>query len=258
MAFVHARRAFTLIELLVVIGIISILIAVSVVVGKRVAGTGKAMVTADTIRVLDAAVGEYVNRIGRLPALAERVETTAGPALNVFPVIDGVDTVSGKLINSIGLFIHQAEETGGVGSAIAQIDEKFVRLMDVDGPGPQPGLTTVVDGWDRPIRYVHPAFDGTWTNEDPRPTGQAGSPVDLSAPGSPIKDQTLRNDLAITMVRRNFLTDKDRETSPTLVGDSDGGICPTPNPYFYSAGEDGDPSTLDDNVYTTKPRTAVQ
>ena len=257
MAFARTRRAFTLIELLVVIGIISIMIAVSVVVGSRVASTGKGMATADTIRVLDAAVGDYINRIGSLPPLAARVETASGPALNVFPVMDGVDTGTGKVINSVGLFIRQTEGAGGVGSAIAQIDEKFVKRMDVDGSGAQLDLTTVVDGWDRPIRFVHPAFDGIWVGETRR-RGEPGIAVDLSAGGSPIKDQTLRNGLAITLVRRNYLTDADRKMSPALVGDSDGGICPSPNPYFYSAGADGDPSTLEDNVYTTKPRTSVE
>jgi hypothetical protein len=28
-------------------------------------------------------------------------------------------------------------------------------------------------------------------------------------------------------------------------------------PYIYSAGKDGDPSTLDGNVYTTEPRRPV-
>ena len=34
-----------------------------------------------------------------------------------------------------------------------------------------------------------------------------------------------------------------------LVPDSDGGITSGNRPYFYSAGPDGNPATLDDNVY---------
>ena len=31
------------------------------------------------------------------------------------------------------------------------------------------------------------------------------------------------------------------------TADSDGGVCPGGQPYFYSAGPDGDPSTVEDN-----------
>lgn len=258
MPFARARRAFTLIELLVVIGIIAVLIAISVIVGARVADTGKGMATAETIRVLDAAMGDYVNTVGSVPPLATRVEGVGGPVQNVFPVIDGRDIGTGKYINSVGLFIRQTEGTSGVGAAIAQIDNRYVRRYDADGAGPQPELTTVFDGWDRPIRYVHPALDGIWVGA-PRTAGQPGTAVDLSAGGSPIKDQALRLGLAITNVRRAYYTDADRTANANIgSGDSDGGICPSPKPYFYSAGEDGDPSTLKDNVYTTKPNTEVE
>lgn len=256
----RARPGFTLIELLVVIGIIAILIAVSVVVGAKVASSGKGTATADTIRVLDAALGDYINRVGKNPDSVTRVTLLSGSTTNVFPLIDGTYAFSGadKTINSIGLFIQQAEGTGGVGTAIAQINDKYVRRHDPDGAGPQPELTTVFDAFDRPIRFVHPTFDGTWTS-GARPVGALGSAIDLSNPAaSPIKDQTLRSDLAITQVRRNFLTDADRAASASLVGDSDGGVCPSPKPYFYSAGDDGDPSTLTDNIYTTKPRTTAE
>lgn len=254
----RARPGFTLIELLVVIGIIAILIAVSVVVGAKVASSGKGMATADTIRVLDAALGDFINRVGKNPDPVTRVPLLSGSNVNVFPLIDGKDTNTDKSINAVGLFIQQAEGTGGVGTAIAQINDKYVRRYDPDGNGPQPELTTVFDAFDRPIRFVHPTFDGTWTGA-PRPAGTLGTAVLLNnAAGSPIKDQTLRNDLAIREVRRNFLTDADRAANSSLVGDSDGGVCPSPKPYFYSAGDDGDPSTLTDNIYTTKPRTTVE
>jgi hypothetical protein len=35
--------------------------------------------------------------------------------------------------------------------------------------------------------------------------------------------------------------------------DADGGLT-TNRPYFYSAGPDGDPSTIEDNVYTVQPQ----
>ncbi len=256
----RARHGFTLIELLVVIGIIAILIAISVVVGAKVASSGKGMASAETIRVLDATLGDFINRVGKNPDPVTRVTLVSGSNVNVFPLIDGTHQVNSvdRVINSVGLFIQQAEGTGGVGTAIAQINDKYVRRYDPDGNGPQPELTTVFDAFDRPIRMVHPSFDGTWTSGT-RPLGAVGTAIDLSNPAaSPIKDQTLRNDLAITEVRRNFLTDEDRAANAALVGDSDGGVCPSPKPYFYSAGDDGDPSTLTDNIYTTKPRTTAE
>jgi prepilin-type N-terminal cleavage/methylation domain-containing protein len=256
----HKRNAFTLIELLVVIGIISVLMAISLLIGSRVVSGGKARVTTDTIRVLDSAMSDYVNRVGRIPDSTVRIKTNANASstVNLFPVFDAFDTNMEVQINTVGLFIEQGQGTSGIATTIATLNPKFVRSFDPDGPGgPQPELTTVFDGWDRPIRYVHPTFDGRWI-QGTRGVGTPGNPVDLAdAAASPIKNQNLWVDLAIRMVRRNFLTDDDREnwTGPgEPIGDSDGGICPSPRPYFYSPGEDGDPSAIDDNVYTTKPR----
>jgi len=250
------RHAFTLVELLVVIAIISVLMAISLIVGAQVVSGGKARVTADTIRVLDSAVSDYVNRVGRIPDATARVETNAnaGTTNNLYAVFDGVDTSTDDTINTVGLFLHQASGTGNISESIATINPKYVRLYDPDGPGdPQPELLTVFDGWDRPIRYVHPTFDGIWP-ESGRSLGAVGSSISLRDPAqSPIKAQAQRDELQIWDVRRNFITDEDREQTPGLVGDSDGGICPAQRPYFYSPGEDNDPSTLDDNVYTGKP-----
>lgn len=256
------RHAFTLVELLVVIAIISILMAISLIVGAQVVSGGKGRVTADTIRVLDSAVSDYVNRVGRIPDATARVETdaNAGTTNNLYPVIDGEHTTTEVTINTVGLFLYQASGTGNISESIATINPKYVRLFDPDGPrmvidgtGWQPELMTVFDGWDRPIRYVHPVFDGIWP-ESGRPLGGVGNSISLRDPAqSPIKAQAQRDELQIWTVRRNFITDEDRKQSPDLVGDSDGGICPAQRPYFYSPGEDGDPSTLDDNVYTGKP-----
>lgn len=263
MLFYRRRHAFTLVELLVVIAIISILVTVSLIVGQRVVSGGKGRATADTIRVLDAALADYVNRVGRIPDPTTRVETNANPDAtdNLYPIFDGRDMVNEVTINSVGLFLYQASGTGGISEMIATINPRFVRSFDPDDGGPQAELTTVFDAWDRPIRYVHPFFDGVWTEEeldgDDRPAGLSGTDIDLTDDAySPIRSQEDRDNLQITRVRRNFLTDEDREDwqgSGDPVGDSDGGICPAPRPYFYSPGEDGDPSTLDDNIYTTQP-----
>lgn len=262
------RHAFTLVELLVVIAIIGILMAISLIVGSQVISGGKARATADTLRVLDSAVSDYVNRVGKIPDSTVRVETDAntGSTNNLFPVFDGsfgdFTVQRPPTMNTVGLFLHQVAGTGNASETVATINPKYVRLFDPDGPsGDHPELMTVFDGWGRPIRYVHPSFDGRWP-ESGRSLGQPGSGVDFAiAAQSPIKSDAQRQDLKISVVRRNFLSDEDREnwvpTDIDPIGDSDGGICPAQRPYFYSPGEDNDPSTLDDNVYTSQPTKSV-
>ena len=123
-----------------------------------------------------------------------------------------------------------------------------------------------------PIRFVHPSFDGRFTIGESRRTGEAGGPIDLLnlqtgtysfsgiQPPAVLSSGSVGDTLGlysgVTSIRRNFLTDADREnwSGRTLpIGDSDGGQCPNGQPYFYSPGPDGDPSTLEDNVYSIRP-----
>src|SRR5947209_1321100 len=59
--------AFTLIELLIVIGIITLLIAISVVVGTKVVSSGKGRATEGIIKALDMTLTDYVDSQGSLP-----------------------------------------------------------------------------------------------------------------------------------------------------------------------------------------------
>jgi hypothetical protein len=57
--------------------------------------------------------------------------------------------------------------------------------------------------------------------------------------------------------RNNVYTGPDAEsrraTQLEQVADGDGGKCVGGRPYFYSAGPDKDPSTIEDNVYLSVP-----
>jgi len=294
-------RAFTLIELLVVIAIIGILVTIVTTVGANAIRGGKARQTQDTIRVVDTAVTTYLNDLGKVPpafiaAFAPSISPQFdGADFAAYPMADAVDLTSGSemnktRINSIGLFMRALDDVG-LGDTLASVDPQVLTRWDGDGDlvddsgtapsgaGQQPELRTLLDGWGKPLRFVHPAWDGLITEEDnlgnPRPVNSWGTalmPINTAATGdgtgywleanrSPAGyDSSNATDFPIQMLRRNFLTDKDRDiwSDPApAIGDSDGGYTIGNVPYIYSAGPDGDPSTLDDNAYTTEPRRPV-
>ncbi|MBK9187418.1 MAG: prepilin-type N-terminal cleavage/methylation domain-containing protein [Phycisphaerales bacterium] len=213
---------FTLVELLVVIGIIGILIAASLVVGTRVVGGGKERATHDTLKLLDTALQNYIQEKGEIPP----------PTVND-PIITGTSTFviadmlasPGVWVDSTALFVLQAQTSRTAKEAVDRIPAQFVRRS-----GTQQQFTTVLDAWKNPIRYVHPAFDG---RIDPQK-----SVATLLGPATPGR----------TYVPANVL-----RTS----ADSDMGVCPNNRPYFYSAGPDGKPETIADNIYLVKPQVSV-
>lgn len=296
-------RAFTMIELLVVIAIIGILITIVTTIGSSAIRGGRARQTQDTIRVADTAVASYLNDTGNVPpafmvAFAPMVDFNPeldGEDFAAYPLADAVDLTGGSeidktRINSIGLFMRALDDVG-LGDTLASVDAQLLTRWDGDGDlvdqsgtattneGNQPELRTLLDGWGRPLRFVHPAWDGLVTEEDnqgnarsvgswgtsvmpinPNATGN-GSGYWLEASRAPRGfDPADADDFPIASIRRNFLTDEDREMwndAAPAIGDSDGGYTIGNVPYIYSAGPDGDPSTLDDNAYTTEPRRPV-
>ena len=124
------------------------------------------------------------------------------------------------------------------------IDPKLIKSRPKDNF--TPALRTIVDAWQRPIRYVHPKFDGLF-----HPTGDPAGFMTLS-------DAAV---LGPPPQGRIYATDGVRRNNAAAGGepaDSDGGLCVGNHPYFYSAGPDGDPSTIEDNVYSVKPQFAEQ
>lgn len=237
------RRGFTLIELLVVILIVSVLIALGLAVGARVVEGGKASQTRDLIKVLDNVLGNYLQATDRKVPPASIIdprqdEGNPSGTIVYMPLADARDESTGQWINSVGLFLAEAERVAGVSELLQGIDAKNLRgfayadaasITDVPGASEQE-LKTMLDAWGNPIRFVHPAFHGVRrTAEDV---------VDILGPApSPAT---------------GYYPDEIRR-DPAMM-DADGGLATNGQPYFYSAGPDGDPSTVEDNIYTVQPQ----
>lgn len=239
------RPAFTLVELLIVIGIITILIVLGMSVAHKVSGSGRIEATKQTLRVLDSSLTEYISVKGEMPpawVVDPRPNNANGATIQ--PVADaknisasGPDQVA---INSVGLYMAQCKSVPSVDAIFKQLDARLIKLFDPDSPGndndmtAQTSLSTVMDAWGRPIRYVHPVFKGLL----PEPPGTTFD-VSTVLQKPPGKNWGFKDIL--------------RDTTPGPTG-TDGGIPQGNRPYFYSAGPDGDPTTTDDNVYISVPR----
>ena len=286
-ALTHSRRAFTLLELLVVIAIIALLVAITTMVGTAVINTGKKSATTGLIQSLDEALAAYIDVKGDIPSplvevpyakLPSSIQTNLSNNESAFyPAVDGRgrENLADDLntVNSVALFIESASTVSEVQEIISSMNPKFVMNFSADEEV-QPFLLTVFDAWGNPIRYVHPKFDGI-IERVRRTLGDAGEPVNVVNPRKPFfvegalpanRVQRVR----MKFVRRNRLIPLDfGGDGPTqgganqqqlsdfdLLPDSDGGLTIGNRPYFYSAGPDGDPSTTEDNIYTTTPQFA--
>jgi prepilin-type N-terminal cleavage/methylation domain-containing protein len=252
------RRGFTLIELLVVVSIIGVLAAIVLVAGGRVLAGGKKTATQDVLRMLDTALEAYISSKDGLPASSMFIATdAAGATLRLVPLADArngerlpdADPARAKvpgseMINSGGLFLLQANEVPSAKSHIEGIPQKFIKSVKILGNASAAGerlILTPVDSWGRPIRFVMPGFDGIVKADASQEPGSGASLDDARFPQRKTSQQW-----AVSSIRRNGKTGSG-------LADSDGGKCVGKRPYFYSCGEDGDPSTIEDNVYTTIP-----
>ena len=282
------HRAFTLLEILVVVAIIALLVAITTMVGTAVVNTGKKRATQGVLQTLDNALAAYMDEKGeKPPALVEITyaqlppafpDATPGESL-FFPAIDGRgrESTSGDLleVNSVALFIESAKTVPTTQDIINSINPKYLQNYSPDEEY-FPFLLTAFDAWGNPIRYVHPKFDGI-IERVRRDLGDAGEPVNIINPSKPFFVQGAlppnpARAVRMNFVRRNRLIDADfgdaglsgggGGTTPgalsdfELVPDSDGGLTSGDRPYFYSAGPDGNPATLDDNIYLTPPQHA--
>lgn len=263
-------RAFTLIELLVVVGIIAVLMGIAIAVGHHVQDNGKAKSTKDLLLALDQIYiaakngngGQNLPPVVADPRLYSNRNDKA--ALAWLPVADArIDVNAGlarfPIINSVGLFLWQARQYPEAAKLIEALPSKQVKVLELDDAEAntptqpsdlkgQPPLATALDAWGHPIRYVHPAFDGQILDSSGQPNSY--KLVEDILPGTIVTPAAY----LFPKVRRNaFVQPGDQTTDPSLAADSDGGTCVAGHPYFYSAGPDGDPSTIEDNVYTTLP-----
>lgn len=254
-------RAFTLMELLIVIAIITLLAAISLAIGSKVLSGGRESLTANTVRALDVALNSYITDAGgKVPSPLVEHPASSSTAVMWQPIADARrgQNYDDEMINSVGWFIYQMKDVSTVSSTISGLSSKVIRQY---GPnlGPdgeptdsngQPMMTTAFDGWGRPIRYVHPAFDGVilapGKSSSDNTDGGGVNPATLI----PIK---AGETYSTNTIRRNMRS-REESSGKLKVADSDGGLCPNNRPYFYSAGADGDPSTTADNVYSVEPQ----
>ncbi len=236
------RSAFTLIELLIVIGIISILIVLGLSVAGKVSNTGRTHVTKETLKVLDSALTALIQSEGSAtpPAWVIDPRPTNNMSRVIQPVVDGRCETTNNMVNSVGLFLLQCNSIPSAKAALKGLDSKFIReYTPDDNPGTdftkQWSIPTVFDAWGNPIRYVHPAFKGTI------PVPPAAGFADVTS----LVQTPQAHAFGIARIRRS-------NVAPDI--DADGGLNAAARPYFYSAGPDGDPSTIEDNIYLTVPR----
>jgi prepilin-type N-terminal cleavage/methylation domain-containing protein len=271
------NRGFTLIELLIVIAIVSLLAAIGIGVGAGMINSGKKTATVGVIQALDQTLDAYIDVKGDLPPALVAVRHNDLPTglraqvgndnPGFYPAFDGTEGNGELLINSVGYYLYAVQDVAGVQEILAGINPKLIKQYTTSGFGQseggisvgssaseQPLLLTVFDAWGNPIRFVHPKFDGI-VEKNRRTQDTDGEPIriDREQNGFFVNPPSGGREMIIFNVRRNKMTADERNEDPDLVADSDGGLCPSARPYFYSSGPDGDPSTTDDNIYTTIP-----
>lgn len=258
------RRGFTLIELLVVIGVIAVLIAITFTIGGQVLTSGKSRTTADVIRQLNSITDQWVQLEDRpIPSKYVFINGAAPNDRWDYALADvRVSTASVREpaiesgARAMALLASRAE----LAEAIKTLPSDFIEAVDLravnasgnvmpNEPGAAVMSVRVLDAWRRPIRFVHPAYDGGW--------GAFWN-------GSTLVNRTVTRDLieqrgAVVMttpnIRRSIMpVDPTVPINAGAIGDADEGLCEGKSTYWYSMGEDGDPGTRSDNVYATEPR----
>lgn len=240
-----ARRAFTLLELLVVFTVIAVLVGVALMVGQKVTGGSKVKSTQNVLQTLDQAVDAYIQAKGG--TAARFPDRFVDVSKNEFPLADG--TINGDAVPSAQLAVEILKSEPSSASIIKGIQTEFIgqaNAPSIAGAVPEKAgpsgnvvivLTEVKDAWGKPIRFVHPAYQGIY--------GNGANPqraISLKRGGSLNPFQVSRQWAAVTGTG-----------DTTYQGEGDGGLCAGGRPYFYSAGPDNNPATIEDNVYSIRP-----
>ena len=249
----NRRRAFTLIELLVVIGIILVLMSIAVVGFRHVQYTGATRETIADLQICRDLLQEYQNTAelqnieGPGPAQSTNMQPPAPTQLPIF-VDPGTGPEKKAALNSNGTDLGSANSTdmgdkanpqGARYTAPAIVKTRAVmylllrdpknralianvppkRLMEGMQPNGQAApndasATMLLDGWSNPIIFV--------------PAG-----------GLHIKGKKAGTD--VDFVVRSTGVYLAQRLPP---------VSPSDRPFFASAGQDGDFTTGDDNVYS--------
>lgn len=254
----RVRGGFSLIEIMAVLAIIAILTSIAVVVAGRVTNSGRIQATQDIIRILDTALDSYVaSREASVPPAYKDDANVFHPLWDGRAVGSAADAAAEP---SVQLFLLIAAEVPEVETTLQGLDAKFVSRATistngnfvrkyVNGTLTNVNALVVKDAWNRPIRFVHPIWQGGAGDYWNGSSVTGGRPqfleYDVNGNGSISAQERIRRSY------RPFNPATPGVANP--VGDADEGICPGNRPYFYSAGPDGDPGTRSDNVYTKKP-----
>lgn len=164
------------------------------------------------------------------------------------------------------LLLQMMKESSTIERELKGLDPRFIERRDTyafgwridpatNEPTGQPVLRRLripmlIDAFGRPIRYVHPTFQGGYgnyfNNADP-PTSTNRKYIELalsrSGGGAPV----------ISVWSRCYRPFPGNTVAENPVGDADEGLAIGGHGYFYSTGMDGDPGTRQDNVYTRQP-----
>lgn len=265
----HTARGFTIVELLIVIAIIAVLASLALLVGRSAVEGGKRTQTTDTIRVLDTALATQMHVLdGQVPATVT-FRPNGGTQDYKFAIADAASATgsnSNEVVNSLGLWMVTAQSDPAVRKILDQINPKLVQTISNPAPwgGPTtaatavPAIATILDGWGRPIRFVHPYFDGIYDTAKPL-SARYLDPGVTAAVQRPITE--IRRRAVVTT--NPYVGAPNAATPPP---DADGGKCVGERGYFYSMGADGRVGVLrrptapaeyidwnEDNVYTTRP-----
>ncbi len=273
-AWSNPRRAFTIIELLVVIGIIGVLVTIGLVIGRAVMGQGKQRATEALVQVADKALEAYYDKKGEGPADMYTYKNTVTNKTYEFALLDGrdgdnttgFDRDKNPAFDSFARFALACKDVPDADAVLKSIsDPRQVRSVVVataSDVGADTDLRSIefIDGYGRPLRFVHPAFHGGY-----------GPFLDQTKNQSTMNSTRLNKKVSERRGAANHQIEFRRSYRPfdpanlsagqdvkTAVGDADEGICPGSRGYFYSSGIDLDPGTRQDNVYSVKPTFAYE
>lgn len=264
------RRGFTLIELLVVIGIIGVLVAIGLFVGRSVVGQGKQRATEGLIQVAEKALEAYYNKKGEGPPDRAIYKDKDGKVFE-FAMLDGREDVANNFdrdknpaFDTFARFALACKDVPEADIEIKSVsDSRQVRNV-VLAPGIVDGKSDLrsvefIDGFGKPLRFVHPAFHGGFGKY----LDQSKSQTSMAS-RDPKKNVTERRGSSTLTIdfRRSYRpfdpANLGTQDPKTAVGDADEGMCPSARGYFYSSGIDMDPGTREDNVYGVKPNFAYE
>lgn len=262
------RRAFTLIELLVVIGIIGVLVAIGLFVGRSVVGQGKQRATEGLIQVAEKALEAYYNKKGEGPPDRYTYKNTSTNKIYEFAMLDGRASNAGfdrdkdPAFDSFARFalackdVPEADEVLRSVSDARQVRNVVVATASEIGATSDLRSIEFIDGYGRPIRFVHPAFHGgfgAYLDQSKNQSSINNSRTFKKVKEAPNPEFDFRR--SYRPFDPNNLGSQDPKTA---VGDADEGICPGSRGYFYSSGIDMDPGTREDNVYSVRPNFAYE